>query len=188
MRSFDSRPEVEGVLGVLQATRNDLRRGKRLDSKDHVSFAPGQAAGRRFVAQRRCEGGRPRTPRGRPHGCAPNQSGDESRTMPSGCGFCLPSWRSSAGTPVRSAPHGTERRSRHDHRPNPDRRRHARDEVLLLEADLVFQRRTLLCAETACSAGNSSSEIKRMLANAVDNGIATHCVRMTMWLTPNSSQ
>ena len=33
---------------------------------------------------------------------------------------------------------------------------------------------------TPCSAGSSSSEIKRMLASEVDNGIPTQCVRMTI--------
>jgi hypothetical protein len=43
-------------------------------------------------------------------------------------------------------------------------------------------------AFTACNAGSSSSEIRRMLASAVESGIPTQWVRIRRWLTPNSSQ
>ncbi len=41
---------------------------------------------------------------------------------------------------------------------------------------------------TLRSAGSSSSEMRRMLASAVESGMPAQCVRMTMWLTPNSFQ
>ena len=42
--------------------------------------------------------------------------------------------------------------------------------------------------QTDCNAGSNSLEIIRRLCNAVDSGMPAQWVRISRWLTPNSSQ